>query len=172
VKHIVLVLAHEDYRDEEYERTLSELIASGVVVKVASTDLTEAKGVKGGTTPIDLLLSDINPDDYDGIAFIGGPGSKEYVGDVAVSDLARKFASSGKPIGAICYAPAILAKAGLLKGKRATGWKTEDNNEVPELIVKKGGIYSGESVVTDGNIITAFNHLSAEEFGKTIAQML
>jgi protease I len=172
MKKIVLVVAHKDYRDEEYANTRSALEAEGVGVSVASTDLGEAEGVKGGRAKVDVLLREVSAADYDGIAFIGGPGSKSYVGHAVASNLAREFLSEGKVVGAICYAPAILAKAGILSGRNATGWKTDDNREVEELIIREGGIYSDNSVVVDSGVVTAFNHLSAGEFGKALAGML
>jgi protease I len=172
VKKIVLVVAPKDYRDEEYEETKQALEEAGVSVYVASTDVTEAMGLKSGRAPVDFLLRNVSPNDFQGIVFIGGPGSKNYVGHDVAENLIRKFMSQGKVIGAICYAPAILAKAGLLSGKRATGWKTEDNEEVPDMIIRGGGTYVEEPIVVEDNIVTAFNHQSAKEFGKTLARML
>ena len=172
MKKIILVVAHKDYRDEEYENTRKSLEGAGVSVSVASTSAGNAEGLKGGKAKVDLLLKDVAEGDFEGIAFIGGPGSKSYVGHAVASDLAREFMSKGKVVGAICYAPAILAKAGILSGKKATGWKTDDNGEVPKLIAEEGGIYSDDSVVSDGKVVTAFNHLSADEFGKTLAKLL
>jgi len=172
MKKILLIIAHKNYRDEEYENTRKSLENAGVSVSVASTSLEDAEGMKGGKAKIDFLLRDVSDEDFGGIAFIGGSGSKTYVGHAVASNLAREFLSKGKVVGAICYAPAILAKAGILKGKKATGWKTDDNNEVPKLITEEEGIYSDESVVADGKIVTAFNHLSAEDFGKELAKLL
>lgn len=172
MKKVLLVVAHKDYRDEEYDSTRSALESSGVSVAVASVGTEDAEGIKGGKAKVDILLKDASVEDFDGVAFIGGPGSKSYVGQSDASGLAREFLSRGKAVGAICYAPAILAKAGILSGRNATGWKTDDNHEVPDLIAREGGIYSDNSVVVDGKVVTAFNHLSAKEFGETLAKML
>jgi protease I len=170
MKKIILVLARKDYRDEEYELARKELEKSGIEVRVASTDASgPAEGSRGGFAKVDFLLRDVVSDDFDAIAFIGGPGSKSYVGHAVASDLARTFLSSGKIVGAICFAPAILAEAGVLSGRRATGWKTDENDEVPQMIIKGGGEYVDEPVVFDKGVVTAAGPEAASDFGKRIA---
>ena len=64
--------------------------------------------------------------------------------------LIREFASAGKPVAAICHGPWLLVEADLLRGKRATSWKsirTDLRNAGAEVV--------DEEVVTDGNIITS-----------------
>jgi len=172
MKKSVLVIAHKDYRDEEYELTRKTLEDAGISVSVTSTDNSEAEGVKGGRAKVDILLRDVKESDFDAILFIGGPGSKSYVGHAIASQLAREFMSAGKVIGAICYAPAILAKAGVLSGRKATGWRTEENNEVPDMITREGGIYIDQPVVVDGSVVTAFDPAAAIGFGNAVAELL
>lgn len=169
---MLLVLAHKDYRDEEYELTRKSLENAGIEVRVASTDTSPAEGIKGGSAKVDILLRDVSSDDFDGIAFIGGPGSKSYVGHAAASNLARSFLAAGKPVGAICFAPAILAEAGILSGRRSAGWKTDENDEVPRMVAKGGGEYTNEPVVSDKGVITASGPESASDFGRLLAKML
>jgi protease I len=169
MKKIVLVVAHKDYRDEEYELTRKALEEADVSVSVASTDISDAKGVKGGSVKVDILLSNIQVSDFDGIAFIGGPGSKNYMGHAIALNLIREFMSKDKAVGAICFAPAILAEAGVLSEKRATGWELDG---LPEIIESNGGIYVYEPVVVDGKVVTAIGPSASYDFGKTIASML
>ena len=42
--------------------------------------------------------------------------------NVRVLDIVRYFASSGKPLAAICHGPQVLAAAGVLKGKRCNAY--------------------------------------------------
>jgi len=101
------------------------------------------------------------------LVLVGGGGAKEYFEDKAVHDMAKKVDSEGKIVAAICIAPVILAKAGLLFGKNATVFPTG----APDLI-HKGAYYTEDSVTVDGNIITANGPKSSREFGKKIAEKL
>ena len=78
--------------------------------------------------------------------------------------MARSFAEAGKVVAAICIAPVILARAGLLKGKRATVFP----DGIPEL-EKAGAVYTAQSVERDGRIITGNGPEAAEAFGREIA---
>jgi len=70
-------------------------------------------------------------------------------------------------LAAICLAPAILAKAGILKGKKATVWEGARNK-----VVAGGAAYREGPVVIDGKIITANGPSAAAQFGKSIKQLL
>ena len=72
---------------------------------------------------------------------------------------------NGGHLAAICAAPLVLGRRGLLKGKRATCYPGFEN----ELI---GAIATGESVVTDGNITTAKGMGVALEFSKELITLL
>jgi protease I len=72
-----------------------------------------------------------------------------------------------KILAAICIAPVTLAKAGALKGKRATVWSSESGQ------LKAGGaIYTGKNVEKDANIITAAGPFAAKEFGEELVKAL
>jgi len=75
------------------------------------------------------------------------------------------------PIGAICIATRILAKAGVLRDKYATGWN--EDGLLDALFKEYGVVYlPEEKVVVDSNTITATDPSAAEEFGKRIIELL
>ena len=163
---ILLIIAHQNFRDEEYFDTKKEIEAAGLTTQTASTSMDTAKGTLGGTTRPDLLLKNANIEDYDGIAFIGGAGSAIYWNDDIALELAKKTSSKGKVLAAICIAPVTLAKAGLLKGKKFNAWESEIEN-----IKSMGGIHSAHPVVVDGKIVTGNGPKAAPYFGKKIAEL-
>jgi protease I len=83
--------------------------------------------------------------------------------DPEAQRIAQEAAAEGKVLAAICVAPITLAKAGLLKGKRATSsmdsWNLKSEGAIP--------VY--DNVVRDGLIITANGPAAAQLFGETIA---
>ncbi len=163
---ILSIIAPERFQDQEYADSKAALEAAGHTVTTASTQL-DATGKLGATVTTDILLTDINPDDYDAIAFIGGPGVFAYFEDPAAHNLAKTFFTANKPTCAICAAPGILANAGLLEGKTATCWEGEGDH-----LKEKGANYTGNPVEQDGLIITADGPDSAKAFGEKIAENL
>ncbi len=121
----------------------------------------------GGKVNVDLSVGDVKVADYEGVAFIGGPGMVELVENSEFVKLAKEFYDAGKLTTAICIAPVILANAGILKGKKATVWSGAE-----EEIKKGGGVYTGKSVEVDGKIITANGPPAAEDFGEAIVEAL
>jgi protease I len=166
-KTVVMIIAQGNFRDEELLQPKQVLESNGVEVKVASTTLSEVKGMLGVKVKPDILVRDINVRDFDAIVFVGGIGAGRYWDDPIAHKLAREAFNSNRIVAAICIAPVTLARAGILKGKKATVWSSE-----VEKLRKKGAIITGKNVERDGNIITASGPFAAGEFGEEIFNAL
>jgi protease I len=166
-KGILMIIAHRDFRDEEYKEPRQIFEVKGATITVASSSLEIAKGALGAQVKPDLLLKDVAMGDYDAIVFAGGPGAKEYWDDPVAHAVAQEAIAQGKVLAAICIAPATLAKAGVLQGKKATVFSSEKGT------LKAGGAnYTGASVERDGLIITANGPKAAAEFAEEIVEAL
>jgi protease I len=110
------------------------------------------------------MLSDVHAADYDAIVFVGGYGYD--MNDPESYRVAQEAAAEGKVLAAICVAPITLAKAGVLKGKRATA------SFPGSMLEAEGATYTGTTVERDGLIITANGPAAARLFGQTIAAAL
>ncbi|MFH1709700.1 MAG: DJ-1/PfpI family protein [bacterium] len=163
---ILMVLASKDFRDPEYHEPKKVLEDSGIKVITTSTSKT-ATGAEGGVVNVDILLKEANANDLDAVAFIGGPGSFDYFDDPKAHQLAKDIISSGKVLGAICAAVGTIAKAGTLKGKKATCF-----SGIADIIKAGGAAYTGEGVTIDGKIITADGPKSAKAFGEALVLAL
>ncbi|MFN4231926.1 type 1 glutamine amidotransferase domain-containing protein [Thermus sp.] len=64
--------------------------------------------------------------------------------------LVRRVGEEGKPIGAICHAGWVLISAGLVRGRRVTGFSS-----IRDDLENAGGLYQESGVVVDGNLVTA-----------------
>lgn len=164
---VLVVIAQEGYQDTELAGTKKELLHAGFTVILSSKEAGECRGKLGGTEHADLAMRNVNIGDYDRIVFIGGPGAGAYASDSDALHLAQEAHRATMPIGAICIAPTILAKAHILEGKRATVW--DSGGEQIALLEQYGAQYSGEAVTVDGTVVTANGPDAAEEFGKAIA---
>ncbi len=167
---MLFIIAPERFRDEELLEPQRVLETAGAVVVVASTRPGSATGMLGARVPVACTVQQAEAAAYDALALAGGSGSPAHLWDSApVQALVKAFHRAGKPVGAICLSPPVLARAGVLAGKRATAFPAE--RAIVEL--KRGGaIYVRESVVRDGMVVTASGPEAAVEFGETLARML
>lgn len=112
-----------------------------------------------------LKRSDIDVGEYAGILLPGGPGAGELVANDALIDVVQAFQAGGKLIFAICAAPRILDRAGLLQGRRYTCFPAA-RAEI------QSGEYCEESVVVDGNIITSRGMGTAIDAGLKLVELI
>ena len=173
MKKVLFILAKEGFRDEEFFTPAEILKNAGNQFFVAS-DAPAGKiaiGANGGDIKIDFDYKNINPVDFDLIVFVGGPGALKYLNNEISYQIARKTIEAGKKLAAICIAPTILARAGVLKGKRATAWTSALNKKSIDILKENGAIYEDKPVVED-EIITANGPEAAEEFGNVLKKIL
>jgi protease I len=170
-KKAIMIIAFRDFRDAEYFIPKEILEKMGIEIKTASNKMGLAIGADGGDTNVDLLVSQINPAEFDAIIFVGGPGCLDALDNEDSYKIARETVSQDKVLAAICISPVILAKAGVLDGKRATCW-TDPLGSQAKILKEKGAIFEKKSVVVDGKIITANGPQAAEEFGEKIVELL
>ena len=163
-KRVLVMLAHYNFRDEEYTSVRNRLEQSGTQITVASSVKNGVMGSQGLKLNADLLIDDVNPDDYEAVVFIGGTGSSQYWHDIKAHDLANNLNERGKVVAASSHAPVTLAVAGLLKGKKVTGHVT-----IIEKLTVHGAVYTGKKVETDENIITATGVNAAKQFAETLS---
>ncbi|EEE47558.1 type 1 glutamine amidotransferase domain-containing protein [Roseibium alexandrii] len=141
-----------------------------------------------------LKLDDVNAADYDAIFYPGGHGPLwDLTYDTTSIGLIETFFNSGKPVGAVCHAPAVLLNAKtpdgapLVKGRKVAGFTNDEEeavgltNVVPFLLEDelkaKGGVYESVAswssfAVEDGNLITGQNPASSEAVAEKILAKL
>jgi protease I len=168
-KTALMIIAPQDFRDEECFETKEELEKAGVKVTIASLTRGEKKGKLGGAIMAERSIAEVKMEDYDAVIFIGGMGSKIYFKNPIALDIARQAFKTGKVVAAICISPIILANAGLLSEKRAT---VSEGPEAEKVFKEKGVIYTGKNVEVDGKIITGNGPKASREFGRKIAEMI
>ena len=103
-------------------------------------------------------------DDYDMLVLPGGmPGTTNLGECDDLTDQVCRFAKDGRQVAAICAAPTILAKLGLLEGRHATSFPA-----LQDVLVENGAILEQDEVVVDGNITTSKGMGTAIAFGLAI----
>lgn len=134
-----------------------------VVAGITDGTVTASRGVR--LVP-DVAWRDVTPDDYDILLLPGGGGGTDIMaGDERLLDAIRSFARGGKLIGAICAAPLVLQKAGVLDGRRATCHPAVAADlTVPEVV--------SERVVVDRRIVTSRGPGTAFDFALRILEIV
>ncbi len=166
-KTVLMVIAPEDFRDEELFVPRDTLMAAGANVVTVASGGAEARGMLGATARLDGPLAEAKAADYDAVVFVGGSGAAAYFDDPAALGLAREAVAGGKVVGAICLAPGILARAGVLQGRKATAYASER-----KALEAAGATYTGETVTVDGTLITANGPEAASEFAECLVAAL
>lgn len=175
IKKVLFVLMPKDFQDYEFETPYKALCEKGFAVDVAGMAPGQATGKFGMKFTPNLVLSDLEPEDFDryhALVIPGGPGSTSYLwGNKELQSIAWDFHSKGKLVAAICHACAVLAEAGLLAGKKATIFPSSDARA---LFAQHNVMFVDLGCVTleKERIITAQSPEFLKEFVAAILHML
>ena len=121
-----------------------------------------------------ILIDEIHAADYDAIAIPGGFGKYGYYEsgfDGRILKLIRSFDEQGKPIAAVCTAALVLGKSGILSGRTATTYNS-DNGMYFRQLETFGVIASEKNLVVDENVITSSGPQSAPLVALKLLEML
>jgi protease I len=166
---VLLIIAPNDFNDDEYVLPRLAFEGAGYEVVVASKSTDMASGMFGTQVEPDIALADVDIADYEAVVFIGGGGANAYWDDEQAHRVAQEAVQEAKVLGAICIAPVILARAGVLVDTEATVFDPE--NMCSELEAGEA-VCTGEPVERDGLIVTGFGPEVAEEFALTVIQVV
>lgn len=116
----------------------------------------------------DTTLDDALRRDFDMVVLPGGqPGARNLGNDPRIIALLRRMAQQQKFTAAICAAPAVLAEAGVLEGKRATAYPGAlDPARYPAVKLES------LAVVTDGKVVTSRGPGTAMDFALELIELL
>jgi len=162
----VLVLLAQGCEELEAVTCVDLLRRAEIDVVTAGLDDQPVTASRGVTLAPDCALDEALEDEYDMVVLPGGlPGADHLAADPRVIDLVQRMAAAGKFTCAICAAPTVLAKAGVLAGKRATCYPGCLEN-APDVTC------TGEAVVRDGIVITSRGPGTAMDFALALVEAL
>ncbi len=166
----IAILATNGFEQAELEVPLKKLREAGATVDVVSPEAGEIKGWDekdwGHPVKVDKTLGDVKAQDYDAIVLPGGQLNPDYlrVNQQAIAFI-KDFYSAGKTVAAICHAPWLLIEAGIIKGHRATSYKS-----IKTDVINAGGQWMDEQVVTDQGLITSRQPSDLDAFSAKIIE--
>lgn len=163
---MILILLADGFEEIEALTPLDILRRAGLNVKTVGINGKIVVGTHSIPLICDIEKEEVNYDEVDCVIFPGGmPGASNLDSSEFTDKIIAAVKNNGGRIAAICAAPMILGRRGLLDGLRAVCYPGFES----EL---KGAIISDKSVVTDGNITTAKGMGVALAFSKEILRLL
>ncbi|MFI8849576.1 type 1 glutamine amidotransferase domain-containing protein [Streptomyces sp. 891-h] len=121
---------------------------------------------KADTFPVDQLVSQAGPGDFDGLVLPGGVANPDFLRtDKNAVAFVKGFFDAGLPVAAICHAPWTLVEADVVRGRTLTSYPSLRTD-----IENAGGTWVDEQVrVCDGGnnkLITSRKPADLEAFDK------
>ena len=151
----VAILVDDGFEQVELMKPREALDHAGAETSVVSPQRERVRGWNftewGEQVPVDVQLSEAEPDDFDALLLPGGvmnpdslrmqPQAVEFVAD---------FFEAGKPVAVICHGPWTVIEAGAARGRRITSWPS-----VKTDLVNAGAEWVDEEVVVDRNLVSS-----------------
>lgn len=152
----------DGFEETEAIGALDVIRRAKIPVKTVGVTGNTVKGSHGVEITADIEISDVDCSEMSGVILPGGmPGTEKLYADETVLAAVKYCAENKLLLAAICAAPIVFGRLGLLEGKRATCFPGFEE----EL---SGAEVTGEYVTVDGSIITARGAGAAMLFGAEI----
>jgi protease I len=151
----IAILATDGVEQIELLDPQKALKAAGATVTVVSPKSGTIQGMnhdqKGDQIKVDATLDSVKPEQFDALVLPGGVANPDYLRvDKQAVDFVRHFATSGKPVGAICHGPWTLIEADAVRGRTLTSWPSLQTD-----LRNAGATWVDKPVVADGNLVSS-----------------
>ncbi len=173
----IAILATDGVEQSELEQPRRALDESGATTHLIAPAEGSIQAMnhdeQGSRIPVDRILADARPGDYDALLLPGGLANPDglRMNERAVQ-FVREFMMADKPVAAICHAAWMLVEADAVAGRTLTSWPSLQTD-----IRNAGGKWVNEEVQIDDRLITsrrpedlpAFCDAIVREFAREVA---
>ncbi|HXD68646.1 MAG TPA: type 1 glutamine amidotransferase domain-containing protein [Gaiellales bacterium] len=151
----IAFLATDGVEQSELAEPFAAVEKAGAKAELVSLEHGRIQGMehhdKGKTFEVDRTLEEVDAAEYDALVLPGGVANPDALRtERPAVEFVRAFFKQGKPVGAICHAPWMLAEAGVVDGVRLTSWPSLETD-----LRNAGADWVDEEVVTDGGLVTS-----------------
>jgi protease I len=147
----VILLAENNYEDLELWVPYYRLKEEGAEITIVGTGSSRTYTSKHGyPVEVNQEAKEIDVSKYDGIVIPGGYAPDLMRRYPEMVRIVREAHQQGKVVAAICHAGWMLVSAGILRGKKVTGFFS-----IKDDLMNAGANYVDEEVIVDGNLITS-----------------
>lgn len=163
----VAVLIEDSYQVLEVWYPYLRLREEGIETVLVGTGKREYKSKEGYPALEELSIKKAKADDFNGVIIPGG-----YAPDILrryeeVNNFVRDIFNQGKLVAAICHAGWVLISAGILKGRKVTGFSA-----IKDDLINAGAEFIDKEVVVDDNLVTSRNPYDLPAFCRGILKKL
>jgi len=154
----IAILAADGVEQVELEKPREAVTEAGAQTELLSIQEGEIQAMnhdidKADKFPVDKLVGDVSPGDYDGLILPGGTMNPDNLrGDEDAVSFVQEFFKAGKPVGAICHGPWILAEADVARDRTMTSYPS-----IRTDLRNAGANVVDEEVVVDQGLVTSRN---------------
>jgi len=165
MKKVAVILA-EGFEEGEAITIVDIIRRAHIECHMFSISETMVRGSHDIVVKADYIINE-SVKDYDMIVLPGGmPGATNLRDDERVIALIKEMSQANKFIAAMCAAPIVLAKAGVLEHKNFTAYVGYNNK------IETSGTFLEDSVVVDGNLVTSRGPATAYAFAYSLVDVL
>jgi protease I len=166
----VAILATDGVEQVELLEPKAALEKAGAKTEVISLKAGTIQGMnhdeKGEKIPVDKVLADVSPADYDALLLPGGVANPDKLRtDRRAVNFVRDFFERDKPVAAICHGPWMLVEADVLEGRTITSWPSLKTD-----IENAGGSWVDASVQADQKLVTSRKPDDIPQFNAKMVQ--
>lgn len=163
----ILVPLAEGFEEIEAVTIVDTLRRAGLAVTTAGLRSASVEGAHGITVTADTTIDAVDAGRFDVIVLPGGmPGTSHLAEDERVLKLVREMHAQKKLVTAICAAPTVLAKAGVISKVPVTCYPGFEDQ------LGDAQFQSGPRVVKSGRIVTSRGPGTALEFSLALVEEL
>jgi deglycase len=177
----IAALVADGFQEEEYFLPKVGLNNAGYHVDVVSPHKAPVEiysyFARTGLLDVDFAVSEVRPSEFVGVLVPGGAKSPALLSeDAGAISFVRGVSQRGGVIACICRGSLLLARTGLVEGRRMTGFN--DAVTYPDLVVQPMAQAAGavwvddEAVVVDQNLVTSPHPRHAAAFTAAIVEAL
>jgi len=147
----ILMMVEEGFEDAEFLYPYYRFQEEGYKIEIVGPKAKETYAGKYGV-PVKSELSpeEVDVEDYDAVIIPGGRAPDRMRINKGLVDIVREAYKKGKVIAAICHGPQMLIEADILRGKKATCWKS-----VATDLKNAGATFIDAPAVVDEKLVTS-----------------
>lgn len=167
MKRVVIIVA-QNFQDEEFVYPYYRVLEEGFHLDVATPGGQNMIGKYGVPARATMSTDNLKASDFDCVILPGGFESPDRLRiRPEVLRFVREMDEAGKLVAAICHGPWILISAGMVKGRKVTGYMS-----IADDLKNAGAVYLEQDLVLDGNLISAPHYKNNGEFMKAVVAAL
>lgn len=167
MKRVVIIVA-QNFQDEEFVYPYYRILEEGLRLDVATPGGQNMIGKYGVPARATMSTDDLKASDFDCVILPGGFESPDRLRiRPEVLRFVREMNEAGKLVAAICHGPWILISAGVVQGRKVTGYMS-----IADDLKNAGARYLEQDLVIDGNLISAPHYKNNGDFMKAVVTAL